>query len=297
MQTEQVNWEIKFNRRYLQAHAELSEDLLRQELSSGIWARPRLGSEYMIVGMGTTNHQAMPTGFSLNGYKVGIIAKPFDEQYLAQREYESTQIATQRGINVPPVIALMTMGDKALVVTELIHSAEPLSARSLDYKASNLRVYNPSELLEDFVGGIASDLHNAGVVEGDLHLGNLGHQFLDDQPPKRIYFDFEGAFILGDEDLLCKREGRWHTVDQKARIETFERLAVEEVGFFIANLRYRGFPLKRAKLIRETAEIYSGNRDESIGVLRGRRLSRVLSNIYSVSLKKLRSNSSNLGSF
>lgn len=285
-------WEVVISPRFMRDHPELTKDRVQEGLMLSEWFLPVLESNQWIPGMGTTAHKAMPTAFAVgveNRKIIDVLVKPFDNPHLTKREFTATEIAYSRGINVPPMVALIDMGEKALLVGELAHDVEPLSAKSLDYKLTDPRVYNPHDFLEDFVRSIAM-MHNEGITHGDLHLGNIGHQFFKDRTPKPIFFDLETAIVLGGHELICKNGGYFIDQEQRRKMLNFELEAVADLGTFTAYLRHHNFPIPRGKLLTEGTEIYRAYRTPSFGLIEGNDFKARLALGFAKTLKSLQEN-------
>ena len=287
MEVESGNWKIIISQRFLRDNSNLTKPQIEKGIIEGPWFLPTINSNHWLPGIGTTGHRAMPCGCCINGQTIDIFAKPHDNFYLAFTEFDNSEIARLRGVNVPPVVAVVDMGDEAMLISELVHEAEPLSVRALNFRATDPRVYTPRDFLEVFISSIAK-MHSSGIVHNDLHPGNLGHQFSSSHPPEAIFFDFEYANVLKDYDLICKNNGVWHTDIQRQEAERFEREAIGDLGTFTAFLRFRDFPIRKRALLREVDEIYHTYRSESLWFTNGKKFYRQLAGKHDSEYRRLR---------
>lgn len=267
--------EIRFNQFFLNSNPGITGEQIKKGLVQGPWFLPTLDSNYWIPGMGTTAHKSMPSAipvhYNENGEVVKVLEvfiKPFElsEWYLAENEFQNSKKAIMRGINTPTLIALVKTSHNALLLCDLLHDVSPLSAWNLDYKRNDPRVYNPRDLLRNFVKAIAN-IHNQGILHGDLHLGNTGYQFQKLSTPKIIFFDLETSYVLSDSDLSCKNDGICFTSEQKRRIEIFEEDVAIDLADFIADLRFSGLTLRKSEIIKDMLEAYRSYRIPSLGIL------------------------------
>lgn len=287
MEVEAGKWKIIISRSFLRDKSSLSKAQIEKGIIEGPWFPPTLNSNHWLSGMGTTGHRAMPCGCCIDGQIIDIFAKPHDNFYLAFTEFDNIEIARLRGLNVPPVLAVVDMGDEAILISELVHNAEPLSVRTLNFRTTDPRVYTPHEFLEVFIRSIAK-MHENGIVHNDLHPGNLGHQFSSKHPPEAIFFDLEYANVLRDFDLICKNNGVWYTDIQRKEAERFEREAIGDLGTFTAFLRLKDFPLRKRALLRVVDEIYHTYRAESLWFTNGKKFYRQLASKHDNEYRKLR---------
>lgn len=278
--------EVTINPKLLKKYPELKQSAVIESFILKAWPLPILGSNYYLPGMGTTRNEASPSAINFNGRIVDIFAKSC-EVMLAEQEFRNSQVASKRKINTPFVMALIKNGDSALLVEKLMHSVEPLSARSLDYGFTNSRVYSPRDLLIDFTEFIA-DFHSKGLVHGDLHLGNIGFQFREEHPPKKIIFDLETSFILQDYELVSKNRLRADDKKLFEKIDIFELMARNDLGTFLAYLTDRHFPISEDELLVRASKIYLEKRRFSYGMLLGQEFSHELEKEYKRVLKSLR---------
>lgn len=282
---------VNIHHNFLSNNPTLKGRQLAEGLVKGSWMLPRLESGQWVAGMGTTAHKAMPTAFAPNGQDsmINIFAKPFNDHFLAEQEYKNTMIAFDRGLNVPPVVALIDFGDSQFLVSQLFHTAEPLSARNLTFKLNDPRVYNPHDFLVDTAISIA-DMHNRGIVHGDLHPGNMGHQFQLGLPPKIIFFDLETADILTDDQLRKKNQGYWQADSEVGRAKLFEGRAAVDLGTFLASIRFNGFPMRRKDILNEAADFYYPHRVVSLGFPNRMEFRQLLTSGYDDMYRQLRNN-------
>lgn len=279
---------IFVSRDFEQRFPGVSKDDFRESILDGFWPLPRLGSSHYIKGMGTTQHRVLPTSITVrgSGEPIDVLAKPFDEVYSAENEFTNTELARRRGVNVPPMIALIVGSEYSLVLSQLIHNTEALSQRRLDFKLSDPRIYTPRDFLEDFVGSIG-EMHELGVVHGDIHIGNVGLQYLEQSPPQVIFFDFETSTVLDQYDLGYRGGDMYIPEERRARIELFENQAVTDLATFAANLWCNDFPMRKRCLLTDVAEVYQQKRGTSSLMLRGKRFYTQLAKEYDKAVRSL----------
>lgn len=279
------------NGAYLREHLELTREQIVKGILYSDWTLPVLETSRYLVGMGLTGHKGMPTAFMPSGSnkKLDVFAKPFNERGLALKEFQDTTIAHQRGINICPVIALADVDNgRAILINELAHSAEPLSARDLSFRLNDPRVYNPYDMLVDLIHSVAS-MHDRGVAHGDLHLGNIGHQFQKETAPKIVFFDFETANVLSDDDLRNKQRGYWLDENQRSRFQSFEKNTIEDLAVLLAYLRYYGFPIPRRILFERATGLYFTYRTKTPFLIPEQRFRRDLLEGYNRTYKAIKS--------
>lgn len=284
---EDFNKYIAVNRSFLDRHPRIDESEFTTELFFGEWVFPFLNSQASIKGMGTTNHHAMPTSIRVEhaDISIDVMAKPFNENaYIAETEFANTEIARRRGINVPAMVALVVEGDTALLLQELVHNSEVLSTRRLDFKLTDPRVYRPHDFLEEFIGKVA-EMHEKGVVHGDLHLGNIGYQYFPEKPAEPIFFDFETSNVLNSHDLVYRNRDMYIPDERLTRIALFEGEAIADLAAFAVNLWCNDFPMRKKKLLTNISDIYQDNRENSSTLLRGKRFYTQLAHEYDRYLK------------
>ncbi|MBI2601041.1 hypothetical protein HYW42_03745 [Candidatus Daviesbacteria bacterium] len=283
--------EVIVNQKYLETHPSIEKSQLVDKLLYGVWSLPVFGSNQWMPWMGTTGHKAMPSSISVNGKAIDIFAKPFTEgsNFMAGREFTNAGKVRSRNINTPGMIAIVDIDDYySVLVGELLHYVEPFSARDMKFSLTDPRVYSPSDFLQDVLQAVA-DIHNKGVVHNDLHLGNLGHQFRKDHPPKIIFFDFEIADILSDHDLMLKNRGTFQSPDQQEKLLRFEEKAVGDIGVFLAHLIMDDFPIKD-DLLKVSAQLYLPHRKQSYGLMSVEQLHQMLTTRCISSLKSIKRN-------
>lgn len=279
--------DVIVNPKLLKKYPELKESANIESFISKAWPLPVLGSNLYLPGMGTTRNEASPSAISFNGRTIDVLVKPC-ETMMAEREFRNSYIASSRAINTPFIMALIKQGDSALLIAKLMHMVEPLSARSLDYNFTNTRIYGPHNLLTDFTEFIA-DFHNKGLAHGDLHLGNIGFQFREKHPPKKIVFDLETSYTLQDYELISKnRLSNLHNEKLTEKIDIFELMTRNDLGTFLAYLTDRHFPISEDELLADAAKIYLKKRHFSYGILLGQEFSIELRKEYERILKSLR---------
>lgn len=262
---------------------------LRDSLLTGEWIIPRSDSDFWLPWMGTTGHKAMPTAIKLKEQEVGIFAKPFVggvEQELAIREFYNSETAFRRGINLPRMVALMKDEDFSLLICMLDRTVEPFSSKDLTFKITDSRVYQPLDFLNQVVGSI-SEMHNQGIIHGDLHLGNCGHQFHSENPPRIIFFDFETSTVLSDDDLMCKKQQDIKSNAQRMRLKRFEAETPDDLAIFLANLRFYNFPLNERVLLEVGSKVYIDARQSSYGLMDGEQFQQQTETAYRNFMKNL----------
>ena len=117
MEIEAGNWKIILSQKFLRDNSNLTKTQIEKGIIEGPWFLPTLNSNHWLSGMGTTGHRAMPCGCCINGQTIDIFAKPHDNFYLALTEFDNSEIARLRGVNVPPVLAVIDMGDEAMLIS------------------------------------------------------------------------------------------------------------------------------------------------------------------------------------
>lgn len=284
---------IFVSRDFEQRFPGVSSDDFRDSILDGFWPLPVPGSRHYIKGMGTTQHQALPTSITVrgSGERIDVLAKPFDEAYSAENEFTNTELARRRGVNVPPMVALIVGSKYSLVLSQLMNNTEALSQRRLDFKLSDPRIYNPRDFLEDFVGSIGN-MHELGVVHGDIHIGNVGLEYLNQNPPRVIFFDFETSTVLDQYDLGYRDGDIYIPDERRTRVELFENQTVVDLANFAANLWCNDFPMRKRCLLTDIAEIYQQTRGTSSLMFRGKRFYTQLAREYDKAVRGLNCNKS-----
>lgn len=297
MIAEQKNWELcAVNTNFLNTFPGANREQLELALQNSQLVEAQLKNNHWIPGMGPTFHGALPLGIQIPGYKkpeISVVMKPVSDYYAAEQEFLNLEIIRRRGLNVPPSIAVLRVDDAGILVTQLVHTAQPLSARDLSYSHHHPSVYTPSHLLEDFGSGIAN-MHNLGAVHEDLHLGNLGHDFRVDSRPQIIFFDFESSTILSNDELMLKNAGSTRSLREVAKFERFERDAIYDLARFASSLHLAGFPLRRGELLDQLVSSYTQSRTKSYGFTNGKRTRRLLGEFYNQYLRESKSTQSKL---
>lgn len=263
---------VYWNQKYLNIHPWLNTEALQDGLTKSSWTLPKLELSTHIVGMGTTGHQGMPSEVQLDipdHPKLPIFAKPFENFEDALREYRNSNLAIQRRVPTPYMVALMEIDDQAILVSELLKNVLPLSARRLDWSLQDPRVYSPREFLKDFVGFMGRKLHDQGVNLGDVHLGNLGDRFIIQRPTRPIVFDLETATVLNQQDLSMKNSFIFRDEKQQKAFEVFETVATDDIASFAAHLTKSNFPMGKEEMLINIASIYEDNRRPSYGLISG----------------------------
>lgn len=289
MSQTEIGWQVIVSPTYLKERPSINRRHISDRLLESPWSLPILDSNQWIPGMGTTGHKAMPTAAAIgrNGRNVDLFVKPFDDVFLAGLEFRNNEVVYKRGINIPPLVALIMMGENAILVGRLLHNVEPLSVRDLTYKTVDPRVHTPGDMLEFFTGSIAF-MHNQGIVHGDLHTGNLGYQYQEDRIPKPVFFDFESAFVLSDQDLMDNKAGSYKTEEQKKRLKFFGEQAVVDLATFAANLRFHGFPIRKYELLEEISRLYFEKRIPALDAVEGENFTRLLREKYEAMMRSLK---------
>ncbi|OGE25764.1 hypothetical protein A3C32_03230 [Candidatus Daviesbacteria bacterium RIFCSPHIGHO2_02_FULL_41_14] len=237
------NVRIRISREFQLKYPQVAPVSLLEKVMLSNWERPLLETHARswLSGIGTTAHKAMPTSVRVDSGRtvvpIDVLAKHFSGNeggVLADREFRNTETAISRGVNVPPPLALITLGNTdSFLLTALMRSVQPLSLKRIDYKITDLRVFPPDELLNFYLNAIA-EMHDCGVVHGDLHLGNIGDQFSEEESIRPIFFDLETSTILADDDFRWKRfhTGYGYGQERQARFDGFETAAARDVGTF-----------------------------------------------------------------
>lgn len=283
---------IVINPQFLRRYPQLGEEEFVLSILSHPWNLPTLESNVYLPGMGSTGHGASPTSFLLprTDKYIEIFAKPSVKE-MAKQEFGNALISRKRGVNTPLVLALVEFKDEfssAWVLSKLLHNVQPLSARNLDFSLTDPRAYSPKDLVADFVGFIARDVHGKGVAHGDLHLGNLGFLFSDRRPPSKIIFDLESSLVLNDHELSLKKKGYPILDHIQERIDVFESMATQDLATFLAYLSDRNFPLSPDELLAYAADVYQKRRPYSYGMVLGKEYDCWLGDEYEKKLNQLK---------
>lgn len=287
MNTENSSSKVIVYKSYLEEFRMFKKEQIETVLTDGPWIIPTTDSDFWIPGMGFSKHKGMITGGYIgNNIPFGFFSKPRQNLSLAIDEADKTELVRARGVNTPPVVAVMdyTHGSNAgaLVVTHALYNVEPLSAKDLTFQTLDSRANRPWDFLKFNLKAIAK-MQELGVGSGDMHTGNIGQEFTPYSPPRPIFFDFENANIL-DERLLHLKNSRLAnklTEEERQKIKIFEEGAVEDVAVFLAYLNYQGFPMSNQELLESTVKIYPRyRRERSFGVIRGLDFRMLLEEIY-----------------
>jgi hypothetical protein len=268
------------NKDYFKEHLQFSEDEVAIILTEEVWAVPSPESDFWISQIGPSKHRGVATGVHIGSERFGIFVKPRSLRE-ARLEASSSEKARLRKVNTPPVVAIVSYPDNALLVTHLQQNAIPLSGLNLTFSGVDSRAYRPERFLKSTLEAVAG-MHNSGVVHNDLYLGNIGIQYHEEAREEVIFFDFEDANILGD-NLLYKRYQRQTRLSakEKATLERFESMAMEDLVYLLANFNFRnGFPMTNEDLIDKAMEVYPAFRHPSYGVKDESDFRRALPDIY-----------------
>lgn len=288
----EADYRVRFNPQYLKKHPSFEPAKVGEALLQGPWELAGLHSEFLIKGMGTTEHKAIPTAVSVGREKFAFFAKPFQKDYQADAELRATNVARNRGALVPPIIGVIYHGERAFLLSEIWHDFEPFAARRLDGKLLDPRIYTAKELVIDAVSAIGR-LHDEGVLHLDLHLGNIGYRHSRTHPPRIAFCDFESAMMLDDTELRYKKvDHALATENMRQKFYQFEKEGVIDLSVFAANLKSAKIPLSNEELLNATIETYL-KRHKSVGKLSKDALEKALSESFFKILRNLSLGSSN----
>jgi hypothetical protein len=283
MTSETTVCHITLGKNFHREFPDISPQQLRSDLIHNSWVLPnnhsgKGRSRFQIVGMGKTANKAMPTGCSISGIEMGLFAKPIDSVPLAEREFETSELAYLRGVHMPEMVALMKFNDDAVLLSQLYYDVFPLGSTRLDYQLGDRRVMGPKDVLEFYIGGIA-EMHNLGVAHGDLHTQNIGYRFYPNTVPTIFIFDLESGMVLKPYDLDSKNRGVC-TPNQHGIFDAFERQTIDDLAVFAAHLKFGGFEMRKKCLLSNIVEMYENYRKPSYGVQEGKNLYQQLASNY-----------------
>jgi len=192
-----------------------------ETIALGPWAIPEQGKGNTIFARGTSIHEVQKPGqFSSTSLilpfeqEIDIVIKPAGSVQKAKTELMNLERIGERGgvrICRPVGITIERRDgeENAFLITCLEKGVVPFE----NLRIENLREEDQKAILRDLAKAIC-EMHNLGIVHGDLHLSNVAYDPEDIvvekesgvKYPRVIFFDFEKAQVFPKKRFLNAEE-------------------------------------------------------------------------------------------
>lgn len=260
-----LDFELQVNPEYFRTRSITPKSAVTA-LLGGTWQLPNSpAGQNLTVGMGTTTHNARPSTitFAKGEHKtvsIPVFAKPINDKFDGDQEFNNTLLAKLRGIATVEAIALIKNRSGALVVTEMDYRIETLALRNLDYHFQDPSNYTPQQFLTEFLVFLA-DFHDKGFIHRDIHPGNLGFRRISaSKRPKPVILDFGLSLPLSDNGLKTLRGKRSGVEDLEGLLDFYETHTLADVVAFIISSYSQRIPLSTPELIDFSTDVYPKSR-------------------------------------